>query len=243
VSPADRARPPRQRPYEIHPPEPAQVQLLRREAEAVNLALPVFLRLAATTGARRSELIALRWGDLDLDARRLTIARAIVEDFERSLVEKGTKTHSSRRVALDPVTVDLLRAHWERAADLAAQCDVVLHAKSFVFSHDPASRDPWRPDYATHAFRVLARRLGMPELRLHDLRHYVATRLLANGTDVRTVAGRLGHRNASTTLNVYAHFVPAADEDAADLLGDVLVAELHEGGPGDDDAPPESDGP
>jgi integrase len=56
-------------------------------------------------------------------------------------------------------------------------------------------------------------------VRLHDLRHYVATRFLASGIDVRTVAGRLGHRNPATTLNVYSHLVPEADQQAAEALG------------------------
>jgi integrase len=68
----------------------------------------------------------------------------------------------------------------------------------------------------------LVERAGTPGVRLHDLRHYVATRLLAAGVDVRTVAGRLGHRNASTTLNVYAHFVHDADEEAAAVLARLL---------------------
>ena len=66
--------------------------------------------------------------------------------------------------------------------------------------------------------------VGLPNVRLHDLRHYVATRLLAAGVDVRTVAGRLGHRNAATTLNVYSHFVPEADRQAADVLADCSTA-------------------
>ncbi len=242
VSPAEKARPPRVPVHDVRPPEPAQVVALLREAEGVNPGLPLFFRLAATTGARRSELIALRWSDLDLDRRRMTIARGIVEDWHANLVEKDTKTHSTRRLALDPVTVELLVEHRRRGERLAGECGVALVADGFVFSHDAASREPWRPDYATHAFRALTRRLGMDGLRLHDLRHYVATRLLANGTDVRTVAGRLGHRNASTTLNVYAHFVPAADEDAAGVLGDLLVEELSERILGHDDAPAETDG-
>ena len=66
---------------------------------------------------------------------------------------------------------------------------------------------------------MLCARAGIENVRLHDLRHYVATRLLAAGVDVRTVAGRLGHRNLATTLNVYAHFVPEVDQQAADVLG------------------------
>jgi integrase len=58
------------------------------------------------------------------------------------------------------------------------------------------------------------------------LRHYVATRLLGAGIDIRTVAGRLGHRNASTTLNVYSHFLPEADRDAANALGKLFGTAL-----------------
>lgn len=63
----------------------------------------------------------------------------------------------------------------------------------------------------------------MPEVRLHDLRHFVATRLLSSGVDVRTVDGRLGHKNPNVTLSVYAHFLPEADREAADLLGRILA--------------------
>lgn len=57
----------------------------------------------------------------------------------------------------------------------------------------------------------------MPDVRLHDLRHFVATQLLIAGVDVRTVARRVGHRNAATTLNVYAHFVEQTDRKATDI--------------------------
>ena len=59
-------------------------------------------------------------------------------------------------------------------------------------------------------------------MRLHDLRHYVATRLIAGGVSIRTVSGRLGHANAATTLGVYSHYVEATDQDAANLLGALL---------------------
>jgi len=66
---------------------------------------------------------------------------------------------------------------------------------------------------------------GLPDVRLHDLRHFVATQLLGAGVDVRTVAGRLGHRNAATTLNVYAHFLEQTDRTAADIIGRVIAGD------------------
>lgn len=177
--------------------------------------------LAAATGARRSELLALHWSDIDEASARMTISRALVNG-PNGLVVKDTKTHGVRRVALDPKTAEVLAEHRRRAEKASNACDVVMARDAYVFSHEPDSSAPWRPDSTTRAFRLLVKRAGTPGVRLHDLRHYVATRLLAAGVDVRTVAGRLGHRNASTTLNVYAHFVQDADVEAAAVLARLL---------------------
>ena len=66
------------------------------------------------------------------------------------------------------------------------------------------------------------RRAGVGHFRLHDLRHFMATEMLAHGVAVVTVSQRLGHARASTTLNVYAHCVPGADRDAADYIAELL---------------------
>jgi integrase len=98
-----------------------------------------------------------------------------------------------------------------------------LRWDGFVFSHDPDGRWPWRPDSTSRAFRLLRHEVGLDHVRLHDLRHFVATRLLAAGIDVRTVSGRLGHSLTSTTLNVYAAFVPDADCRAAEVMGRLAI--------------------
>lgn len=72
------------------------------------------------------------------------------------------------------------------------------------------------------AARMVTARAGLRGVRLHDLRHFAATRMWAGGVSVKTVAGRLGHANASMTLNVYSHFLQASDREAAHLLGRVL---------------------
>jgi integrase len=110
VSPAAKASPPRVTKHEIQPPAPEEVQKLLLAASERDEDLALFLRLAVVTGARRGELCALRWRDVDLDRRVLSIARSIVGDSNGELIEKDTKTHASRRVALDPETLDLLRS-------------------------------------------------------------------------------------------------------------------------------------
>lgn len=90
-------------------------------------------------------------------------------------------------------------------------------ADAFAFSHAADGSMPIRPDKVTGSFRRLA--LDLTHVRLHDLRNFAATRMLAAGVPVRTVSGRLGHADASTTLGVYAHFVDASDQDAAAVMG------------------------
>lgn len=120
-------------------------------------------------------------------------------------MEKDTKTHSARRIALDVGTVDVLKAHRERGTARAEACGVRLPTSAHVFSADPDGARPWAPNDVTKDFIRLRKTVGLDTVRLHDLRHFAATRLLAEGVPVRTVSGRLGHANAVTTLEVYAN--------------------------------------
>jgi hypothetical protein len=86
---------------------------------------------------------------------------------------------------------------------------------AFAFSPDPAGREPWNPDTMTHRYRRYARRIGIAS-SLKELRHYSATQLLAAGTDLNTVAGRLGHAEGSTTLKL--QFIRPADQQAAAII-------------------------
>ena len=114
TNPASLARPPRVRTRALNPPEPEGVLRLVAEAELRDPDLACFLLLAATTGARRGELCAIRWSDLDLKAGSLTISRSIVETPGANLIEKDTKTHSSRRIALDSGSIAALTHHRDR---------------------------------------------------------------------------------------------------------------------------------
>jgi integrase len=203
-------------------PKPADVARLIDAAREVNPWLPAFLRLAAATGARRGELCGLRWDDIDLDAGTLVIERSMAETRSRGVVEKDTKTHAERRLTLDPGTVQMLVQHRAAVGAVAERCGGAVVPVAFVFSHEADGSAPWRPNYVTLAFSRLRDECGLPGVRLHDLRHFNATSLLANGADLRTVSGRLGHANASTTLDIYSHFVRQADEKAASTIGSVL---------------------
>ncbi|MGH9222321.1 MAG: tyrosine-type recombinase/integrase [Acidimicrobiales bacterium] len=221
TNPASSASPPRVPMPQINPPAPHELARVFALATSSDVDLADYILLAAATGARRSELIALRWSDIDWARGTVTISRGIVSGSS-GLVEKDTKTHASRRVSLDSTTVEALRVHRARADERARVCEFELPPTAFVFSYEVDGSKPWFPDSVSRSFTRLCRQAGLKGVRLHDLRHYVATRLLSAGVDVRTVAGRLGHRNAATTLNVYSHFLAEADRDAANVLGRIF---------------------
>ncbi len=221
-NPASQASPPKVRSNQIIVPSVDQVVSLIESAKLSDEAFGCLLRLAAITGARRGELCALKWSDVDLHKGILTISRSIVGDRNDHMVEKDTKTHSSRTISLDKDTCKTLR-DWEAVCKKRAeQCGTKLAPKAFIFSDSPDGSLCWRPGKVTLAFSRLCKRLEIDGVRFHDLRHFAATRMLAAGIPVKTVSGRLGHANAATTLNVYAHFVEASDVQAAQVLGDLL---------------------
>jgi len=224
ANPAVLASAPRGRGHQLDPPAPEDVIRLIEAATGVDPDFGCFLLVAATTGSRRGELCGLRWSDVDLTGRTLTIGRSVVEGAGSKILVKDTKTHVSRRIALDETTADVLTEH-RRLRELRARaCGVGVTENDYVYSDEPDGRKPWVPNDVTKKFIRLRKQVGLEGVRLHDLRHFAATRLLAAGVPVRTVSGRLGHANAATTLGVYAHFLEASDRDAADTLGAVLQA-------------------
>jgi integrase len=178
--------------------------------------LAVWVMVAATTGMRRSEMAGLLWRDVDLDQALVVVHRAIVQ-IGRELHLKGTKTHQVRKLRLDADTVGVLRAHRARADETGPLDDEAL-----VWSSSPDGRDPVSPDAMTQAWRRLCRSQGVAGIRLHDLRHFMATQAILAGLNVALVSQRLGHANISTTLNIYTDFVEAADQDVADHIGSIL---------------------
>lgn len=157
---------------QINPPAPYELARVFALATTADIDLADYILVAAATGTRRSELVALRWSDVDLGRGVVTISHGIVSGAE-GLVEKDTKTHASRRVSLDPTTVDALRAHRARAEERARVCEFGLSGGSFVFSYEVDGSKPWFPDSVSRSFTRLCRRAGLKGVRLRDLRHYV----------------------------------------------------------------------
>ena len=224
-NPARLATPPAVGKAEVTPPEAAQAVKLIETATTEDPELGLFLVLAVILGSRRGELCSLRWSDVDFEHGEVLIDSGVIYVPGRPLIDQDrTKNYTKRRVAVGVETLDLLRGHRVEQVKVALASGVSLATDSYVFSHAPDGARPIRPDSVSHRFTKLARRLGV-RCRLHDLRHFMVTQLVAAGVDVRTVAGRAGHVDGGRmTLGTYAHFQRAQDRQAAELMERLLAS-------------------
>jgi integrase len=222
-NPAKLATPPSAGKRGVSPPAARDVARLLTAATAEDPELGLFLRLAVVLGARRGELCGLKWRDVDLATGEVLITSSVARVAGRPLLDKDTKTHAKRRVAIGTETVELLKAHRLRQAEAALACGVSLPPDAYVFSRSADASTPVSPEWITHRLQDLATRLGV-RCRLHDLRHFMVTKLVAGGVDLRTVSGRAGHADGHMTLGTYAHFQQAQDRHAAEFMDELLVA-------------------
>ena len=173
--------------------------------------LPMFM-LALTTGLRQSELIALKWSDLDIESRTLTIAenRAVVR---RELVEYGSQTRSIR---LTPEVVDLL---------------IMEHSKHpsspLMFMH-PATQRPYSPQMVRRMHDEIIKEAGIDHIRYVDLRHTCAILALKNGMDTKELAQMLGHYRPTITRQNYEPYLLYTAKKDEDIPNEATQSELQQ---------------
>jgi integrase len=190
--------------------------------------------VAAFTGARRNEILALRWSDLDMEKKTLRIERAIDQVHGQPLDLKGPKTARGKRtIAVDDDLVAMLRTERERHLRIKAGVPdgavvdlslVKLPDDALMFPNAPGPGEDFsftklrNPDNATKEFIRRAHKLGFPGLRFHDLRGTHETLLLDAGVPVHVVAARCGH-DPAILLRSYAKQTRRADTSAAEVIG------------------------
>jgi integrase len=177
---------------------------------------------ASVTGLRRSELLALRWDDIDLAAGQVAVRRGLVAVGPK--VHEGTpKSGHARTIAIDPETVALLKHH--RAAQIEERLawGEAWTDTGRVFTREDGTA--MRPSTLTQTFDRRVARVPVPRIVLHDLRHTHATLLLAAGVHPKVVQERLGHSSIQITLDIYSHVTPGMQEDAAALIGALVLGD------------------
>jgi integrase len=177
-------------------------------------------RLLAMTGMRRGEALGLGWEDVDMEAGSVTIRRAWIPVNGVAQFSEPKSKRSRRTIALDPVTLEALKAHAASQAD-EQTCWVDGHAVAGLVFTRPDGR-PLVPWAVSKVFRDHGCAAMLPRIPLHGLRHTYATLALASGVNPRIVSGRLGHATVALTLDVYSHVLPQADREAAERIAALL---------------------
>lgn len=176
------------------------------------------VQVTATTGLRRSEVLGLRWDSIDVALGRLEVTGTLVMVASQAQFSERTKTRSSRRrIALDLRTVELIRMHRVRQVELRLEAGELWdNALDLVFTDEIGQ--PFSPNRFTRSFQAEARRLKLPPIGVHGLRHSLATTALADGVSAKIVSERLGHASVVTTLDRYSHVSEERDREAAEAL-------------------------
>jgi integrase len=176
--------------------------------------------LLATTGMRRGEALGLRWVDLDLDNARASVVQTVITVKHKVQIGDPKTAKGTRAVELDPATVAALREHRKRQAAERLQMGAGWTDHGLVFCHIEGG--PLHPERFSRTFADRSRQLGLPSIRLHDLRHTWATLALETGVHPKVVQERLGHANISITMDIYSHVTEALHSDAAAKVAGVI---------------------
>ena len=183
------------------------------------LQFQVLIQLAIMTGARRGELVALRFDDFDKASNQVMISRTFIKVAGQPAQLKPPKTGKSRSVTIPPACMALVEQLEQEKTMQRQALGSYWHEGGWLFTQD--NGEALNVQTPTKQFAKFLKRNGFQHRKFHALRHTSATLLLYGGTNIRQVQGRLGHGSLSTT-NKYLHCLAEADEEAAGVLQRLL---------------------
>jgi integrase len=177
---------------------------------------------ALATGMRRGELLGLQWIDIDWIKSQIMVRRECFHPVGGGFIFQSPKTKLGKRtIQVGQGVIDRLRAQLQIVDDLRKKAGVTWQDHDLIFPSLVGT--PLQPSRLSREFPGLARKAGLPVIRFHDCRHTAATIMLSHGIPPVIVAGMLGH-SISILLNTYAHFIPTMQDQAAQLMDDILTA-------------------
>lgn len=242
-NPADVADPPSQRITEaarrstIRIWTPEQIRRFETVIASENQQLYTLWLLVALTGVRRSEALGLRWMDVDLPRRRLSIRQVVIKVGSQAIIKDAPKSeHGYRAIDIGPKLAVVLKAREAEQLDERMAAGRAWEDHDLVFAHPtygPRGVRPghwWYPDHASRSIGELVADSGLPRIRpLQDLRHTHASILLASGEPPKVVQERLGHHSTAFTQSTYQHLLPGMGEAAARRFEELLLTPDEDG--------------
>lgn len=219
---ASRADLPKVEKKEVNYFQPEQVAAIRDALEQEAIKWKTLIHMFLITGARRGEILGLRWDKVDFDANRIFICNSILYSPDVGIYESSPKTERSKRfVSLPTETMQLLRKYKTWQTEERLRLGEYYENQGFVFAQDNGK--PMHPDTVTDWLNKFSTRHNLPHINPHAFRHTMASMLYFNGVDSVSISKRLGHAQVSTTANIYAHVMEEADQRSAEILSDIFL--------------------
>ncbi len=212
MNPADRVEPPRANPKEIVPIDEVRAAWLIEMSQGTRVYLAIVL--AIFTGMRRGEILALQWGDVDLEMGYLLVRRALEFTKANGCVFKEPKSRRGRRkISLPAFVVAALKEHAMKQADYKRSLGPAYQQHDLVVCREDGAI--WSPPAFDSSYRQLLKRRKLDGPTFHGLRHSHASHLLRSGVSPKVISERLGHSKVSFTMDQYVHLLPGMQEEAA----------------------------
>ncbi len=221
-NPARNATLPKAERKEVNYYQPETVAAIREALESETIKWKTLVHLLLITGARRGEILGLKWKSVDFKNNKLHICNSILYEPDIGVYEDTPKTQTSNRyIAVPAETIELLRQYkvWQAREQL--RLGAYYQNQGFVFTRD--NGDPMHPDSVSDFLIKFSKKHNLPHLNAHAFRHTMASMLYYKGVDSVSISKRLGHAQVSTTANIYAHIMEEADQQSAEILSDIFL--------------------
>lgn len=219
---ARKATLPRVQQKEVNYFQPEQIAAIRDALELEPIKWKTLVHMLLITGARRGEVLGLKWDKVYFEENKVRICNNILYRADRGIYEDTPKTSTSGRfIALPAETMQLLRQYKAWQNEERIRLGEYYDYQGFVFSQDNGK--PMHPDSVTSWLSKFSKRHGLPHVNPHAFRHTMASLLYFNHVDSVSISKRLGHSKVSTTTDIYAHVIAAADQQNADILADIFL--------------------
>ncbi len=218
---ASRAETPKIKRKDVNYFQPEELTAIRKALEEEPLKWKVITHLLLITGARRGEVLGLKWPAIDFENNRIHICNSILYSADIGIYEDTPKTQTSIRWVTVPSETMTLLQEWKNKLDTDKEKMAGDYLdRGFLFAQDDGS--PMHPDSVTTWLDRFAKRHGLRHINPHAFRHSMASLLYFNGVDSVSISKRLGHAQVSTTADIYAHIIEAADQRSADILENIF---------------------
>jgi len=198
----------------------SEVEVLLENASS-NQFYPIYY-MAISSGLRQSELLALRWRDVDLDLLSISVSQTLYKRRGVCTFKEPKTSGSSRRVATTPKLALFLKEYRAERESLYWHLGVSLSLDDLVFANHDGK--PIDPSTLTHNLARIVRQIGLGRVRFHDLRHTFASLMLMRGAKPKVISEALGHASVAFTMDTYSHIIEGMQEDAMALIDEVLLS-------------------